>query len=292
LGGYIALLASEVRNQGVIVAQMGTVALAAGEAYELRFDGNNALANIRVTPASIAALVENGNAVQAPGGLVILSAHAADQLRGSVVRNSGAIEAKGLVDKGGRIVLEGDHITLASGSTLDASGATGGGEVLVGGDRQGSGSVYQATTVTMEQGATIDASASSQGNGGKVVLWAKGTTDFASNIFAKGAGRGGAGGTAEVSGKTLLNYTGFTNLLGSQGGSTGNLLLDPYNLYITTDSGGSVTASSNNSILGVSTLTSALTGANVTVSTGSSGTQSGIIGVMTDILPHRPTTSR
>lgn len=39
LGGYIALLAPEVRNQGVIVAQMGTVALAAGEAYTLQFSG-------------------------------------------------------------------------------------------------------------------------------------------------------------------------------------------------------------------------------------------------------------
>jgi filamentous hemagglutinin family protein len=37
LGGYIALLAPEVRNQGVIVAQLGTVALAAGEAYQLQF---------------------------------------------------------------------------------------------------------------------------------------------------------------------------------------------------------------------------------------------------------------
>ena len=56
LGGYIALLAPEVRNQGVIVAQLGTVVLAAGEVFELQFDGNNTLANIRVTPASIAAL--------------------------------------------------------------------------------------------------------------------------------------------------------------------------------------------------------------------------------------------
>ena len=32
LGGYIALLAPEVRNQGALIAQMGTVALAAGEA--------------------------------------------------------------------------------------------------------------------------------------------------------------------------------------------------------------------------------------------------------------------
>ncbi|MEI7538404.1 MAG: filamentous hemagglutinin N-terminal domain-containing protein, partial [Comamonadaceae bacterium] len=88
LGGYIALLAPEVRNKGVIVAQMGTVALAAGEVFELQFDANNTLANLRVSPATMAALVDNGNAVQAPGGLVILSARAADQLQGGVVRNS------------------------------------------------------------------------------------------------------------------------------------------------------------------------------------------------------------
>ena len=62
LGGYIALLAPEVRNSGVIIAQGGTVALAAGEAFELQFDGSR-LANVRVEPATIAALVENGNAV-------------------------------------------------------------------------------------------------------------------------------------------------------------------------------------------------------------------------------------
>ena len=33
LGGYIAMLAPEVRNNGVIVANLGTVALAAGETY-------------------------------------------------------------------------------------------------------------------------------------------------------------------------------------------------------------------------------------------------------------------
>jgi filamentous hemagglutinin family protein len=41
LGGYIAVLAPEVRNNGVIVAQLGTVALAAGESYSLQFSGNN-----------------------------------------------------------------------------------------------------------------------------------------------------------------------------------------------------------------------------------------------------------
>ena len=53
LGGYIALLAPEVRNNGVIVANLGTVALAAGETFELNFDGGGALSRVIVTAASI-----------------------------------------------------------------------------------------------------------------------------------------------------------------------------------------------------------------------------------------------
>ena len=105
LGGYIALLAPEVRNSGVIIARMGTVALAAGESITLNFDGNH-LAGIAAKPSAIAALVENRSAVLAPGGLIILSAKAADALQGGVVNNSGALVATGLSSKGGRIVLE------------------------------------------------------------------------------------------------------------------------------------------------------------------------------------------
>ena len=90
LDGYIALLAPEVRNNGVIIAK--TVALAAAESYELQFDANHTLANIRVTPAQIAALVENGNAVHAPNGLIILSAQAASRLQGGVVNNTGVLD--------------------------------------------------------------------------------------------------------------------------------------------------------------------------------------------------------
>jgi hypothetical protein len=105
LGGYIALLAPEVRNQGAVIAHMGTVALAAGEAVELKFDTNNRLTSIRVEPSQIAALVENRHAVQAPGGLIIISAQSLDRLVGGVVKNSGAISATGLVSDGGTWVV-------------------------------------------------------------------------------------------------------------------------------------------------------------------------------------------
>ena len=105
IDGYVALLAPEVRNQGAIIAQMGTVALAAGEAIDLHFDSNNRLTSIRVEPSELDTLVENRYAVQAPGGLIILAAQSMDRLIGGVVKNSGAIEANGLQRQGGRIIL-------------------------------------------------------------------------------------------------------------------------------------------------------------------------------------------
>ncbi len=142
LGGYVALLAPEVRNKGLVLAS--TAALAAGERIDLHFDSNNSLAALSVQPSTLEALVENRSAVLAPGGLVILSARAVDAVRASVI-NSGDVSASSLVARGGRILLEGHDIDLQSGSVLTASGATGGGEVLVGGDWQGSGVMHQAT---------------------------------------------------------------------------------------------------------------------------------------------------
>lgn len=124
LGGYIALLAPEVRNSGVIVANLGTVALAAGETFELKFDGGGALSSVRVSAAAINTLVENKSAIKAPGGLIILSAQAASRLQSGVVNNSGTIEATGLVRRAGRLLLEASSAILNSG-TLSAN-ATGG----------------------------------------------------------------------------------------------------------------------------------------------------------------------
>ncbi len=124
LGGYVALLAPQVRNGGVVVARAGTVALAAGEAFKLQFDGATSLAGVVVAPSEIAALVENGQAVLAPGGLIILSAQAANRLQGGVVNNSGSLEASGLVNDGGRIVLgASDRISHTGTIRADAAPA-------------------------------------------------------------------------------------------------------------------------------------------------------------------------
>ena len=71
LNGYVAMLAPEVRNSGVIVAQMGTVVMAAGERVTLNFDTSSHLASITTTPATINTLIENKSAVTVNGGTII-----------------------------------------------------------------------------------------------------------------------------------------------------------------------------------------------------------------------------
>ena len=205
LGGYIALLAPEVRNSGVIVAQLGTVVLAAGEAYELQFD-NNRLTNIRVEPATIAALVENGNAVQAPGGLIILSAQAANRLQGGVVKNSGSLEATGLVDNGGVIRLEASDRIVHSGSIK------------------------------------VDAAAGKAGAGGTATLIASlanpdSMTEISGSISARGGDLGGDGGFIETSAAHLNIADSARVTTAAALGLSGSWLLDPVNFTIAATGG-------------------------------------------------------
>jgi filamentous hemagglutinin family protein len=326
LGGYIALLAPEVRNQGAVIAQMGTVALAAGEAFDLKFDSNNRLTSLRVEASQLQALVDNRLAVQAPGGLVIISAQSMDRLVGGVVKNSGTIDATGFQQIGGRIVLsgstkaensgtltasnaqgsggnvslQGENIELKANSRIDVTGSTGGGTVLVGGNWQGSFDPLlqatgqpsqQAITVTMASDATIDASATqnanSNGNGGTVVLWSdihnsQSVTTASGTLLAKGGTVSGRGGQIETSGQSL-KVDGIRISTEAPQGATGTWLLDPYDITISSDpdagTTGTYTATANSAVVNVSTLEAALASSNVTVTTGSSGTQNGDITV-------------
>ena len=291
LGGYIVLLAPDVRNAGVIVAQAGTVALAAGEAITLNFNGAGGLAGITTTPSAIASLIENKLAVQAPDGQIILSAVALNKLQAGVIRSSGSLEANSISHKGGVVTLEGDDITLTGTSRISANGATGGGKVLVGGDWQGSGKLRQATTVNMQAGATIDANATQQGDGGKVVLWsdvknANSQTWANGSIKAEAATLGGNGGQVETSGH-YLNVDNVQVSTNAAQGNAGQWLLDPYNIDVTyvggpgaiftSTAGTPLTTSSTNyqsaatSVIHVNTLNDALTNGNVTLQAGATG---------------------
>ena len=117
-GGLQLAVLNSILFVGVVVAQLGTVVLAAGEAYTLQFEGTGLLSNVIVTPATMKALVDNGNAVQAPGGMILLSAQAASRLQAGVVLNTGTLQASGLIKDGGRIMLRASDRIQLGGEVL------------------------------------------------------------------------------------------------------------------------------------------------------------------------------
>ena len=120
--GIVALIAPQVNNQGTITAPNGTVSLAAGNRVSLDFAGDG-LMKVSVDEAALNAAVENGGAIRTDAGQVIMTAKAAQGLVGTVVKNTGIIEANSIGERNGTIVLDGgDHGIVSSSGTISAQG--------------------------------------------------------------------------------------------------------------------------------------------------------------------------
>jgi filamentous hemagglutinin family protein len=195
IGKYVALLAPEVRNEGVIVARQGTAALAAGDAVTLSLTGSD-LVGVQVDKASIDTLVRNGRLIQADAGTVILSAQSASALVGNVV-NTGAIEANGLTTDGGVVRLVASSAIEHRGSIAADAGQNGKGGVVTliadlanpgsrttvagsisarGGSESGDGGFVDtsASRLKIEDGTRVDTRAPN----GRAGLWLLDPTDF------------------------------------------------------------------------------------------------------------------
>lgn len=157
------------------------------------------------------------------------------QLLGQVVpAEPGVVLASGTLDvsaeQGGRIEVLGDRVGLLS-ANIDASGNQVGGEVLIGGDYQGQGSIPNAQYTLIDASSRISADALATGDGGRVIAWADNTTQFAGEISATGGAQAGNGGFVEVSGKDQLAFKGTVDVTAPQG-LAGTLLLDPTTITI------------------------------------------------------------
>ena len=124
-GGTIALIAARVINEGTLVAPAGNVLLSAGIKVTLDLGGP---VRLQVDEGALDALIQNGGAIRADGGLVYLSAKAAGELASAVVNNTGLIQAQNLENRSGSIYLQGDMRsgTVNVGGLLDASAPFGG----------------------------------------------------------------------------------------------------------------------------------------------------------------------
>ncbi|AYQ29890.1 MULTISPECIES: filamentous hemagglutinin N-terminal domain-containing protein [unclassified Polaromonas] len=198
-GGYLALLAPEVRNEGVMTASLGTALLAAGNKVTLNLD-NGSLLGYSIDQGAINALAENKLLIQANGGQVLLSAKAMDKLTTATVNNSGVIEAKTIQNKAGRILLMGDMETgtINVAGTLDASAPDGG---------DGGFMETSAAHVKVADGAKVTTLA----NSGKHGTWLIDPTDFTIAAGSGGLTGSGIGATTLATNLNLGNVALATN---------------------------------------------------------------------------------
>ncbi|SDB72540.1 two-partner secretion domain-containing protein, partial [Belnapia rosea] len=266
--GLAALVGPRVGNTGTIRARLGRVALQGAETYSLDLAGDGLL-SIDVTQAvrsagnGTTALVTNSGVIEAKGGSVLISAHAASGLVEDLVRNTGRINADTAAGRRGQVALRAEgggvrvegavqatgrgarqrggtieavatgNVTIARGAVLDASGGAGGGRIAVGVDASSApGSPSRRSLRTaIEQGATLRANATARGNGGQVLVNSEGQTTMRGAIEARGGAQSGDGGLIEISGKGGFDVAGTVDL-SAQAGRRGALLLDPERIVV------------------------------------------------------------
>jgi hypothetical protein len=122
---YVGLAAPVVENNGsIIVADLGSVALASGTAATLDFNGDGLISFVvsNVKGDVLRGQINNSGLIRANGGQILLTARSAGKVIGNVVNHSGIIEAQTVQQKDGKIILSGGGMgTVKVSGTLDAS---------------------------------------------------------------------------------------------------------------------------------------------------------------------------
>jgi filamentous hemagglutinin family protein len=247
-GGSVYLIGSNVSNEGIITTPNGETILAAGQTVSLI---DSATPGVKVDITGAEGNATNLGTITAEAGRIGIA--------GVIVRNSGILNASSVVSEGGRIflkaskdaVVDGQGRVLATGTKggsievtgnrvavidqaqLDASGMSGGGTVLVGGDAHGANpNVLNAQQTVIGSNASIRADATIVGDGGTVIVWADGDTRFYGSISARGGAQSGNGGFVETSGSNLVVGSNARVTTAAPNGRVGTWLLDPNDIDI------------------------------------------------------------
>ena len=257
-GGQVLLIAPNVENTGIITAPNGEVILAAGRSVQLADPGNPQLRVLVSAPSdqalNLGQIIAQGGSIGMAGALVsqrgVLNANSAVvgehgkivlKASGKALLEAGSVtSAMGAAGKGGDIQVLGEQVGLLGNAKVDASGATGGGTVLLGGDYQGKNAAVQnARQVLVGKDASVAADGIDSGNGGKVIAWGNESAQVHGSISARGGAQGGDGGVVETSGHYLA-VDGIRVNTGAARGKRGNWLLDPYDIDVVQGPGGNL----------------------------------------------------
>ncbi len=300
-GQTLSLVGGNVINTGTMEATGGTITIAAvpgtsrlrltqtGQVLSLEVSTNNPNA---ITPLMLPELLTGSNEET---GLTVNEDNTVQTTAGTVIpQQPGTAIVSGTVDAsadsvGGNVDIFGTVIGLVDQAQINVSGDTGGGEIRVGGEYKGEGTVPTADTTVVGNQVTINADANFNGNGGRVIVWSDDFTRFSGTITARGGTESGNGGFVETSGKNVLESIGGTVNTSAANGLPGSWLLDPWNVTITDDAptgtftGGIFTPSAESQI-NVNDIVNALNGGtDVTITTageeGNEGNQEGTITV-------------
>ena len=245
----LTLLGGNVINTGQLTAPSGTITLAAvpGEnlvrlsqpghllSLEIAPPRDNSGQLLAITPQDLPTLltgrggtVETGLSVSSTGEVQLTNSGVSVPTPGGTAITSGTLNVQG--QTGGTVQVLGNKVGLVS-ANINASGINGGGKVLIGGDAHGMGTVPNALRTFVSRDSVINADAISNGNGGRVIVWADEATGFSGNINARGGVNRGNGGFVEISGKQNLVFNGNVDVRATRGAS-GTLLFDPANINI------------------------------------------------------------
>jgi filamentous hemagglutinin family protein len=142
---YVGLAAPAVENNGpIVVADMGSIALASGTATTMDFNGDGLIRFVVTDEVSgdvfdtngkmLKDRILNSGIIRANGGQVLLTAKSAGDVIGNVVNHTGIIEAQTVRKKDGRIILSsGGSGTIGLSGDIDLKGKldAGAGDVVI-----------------------------------------------------------------------------------------------------------------------------------------------------------------
>jgi len=226
-GGMAAFVAPTVSNRGFITANTGRVQLAAVDSgttatmttvdfygdglFEFAVDASN------TSPLSVV----NEGTIEAAGGQIHMTTAAASGIVDTVVNTSGIARVSSVSQEGGKIVLGGANTkTVNVSGTVEADGATDGGDINVNADR-----------VLIADNAQVSADAIDNGDGGNIIFFGQQFAIMGGSASSRGGRFGGNGGFVELSANDAVGYAGLVDT-SAPNGETGVFLIDPENINL------------------------------------------------------------
>ena len=193
--GLAALVAPNVRNDGIITARLGKVELASGDTFTVDPYGDG-LINLAVSD-DIAQQVISTGTLSADGGVVRMTAAAVGDTLQGTINTDGLVQASTITIKGGLVAL---------GGTVSADGATGGNITV------------EANRLSLAENVTARGTS---GKGGNITFDVKGSTIETTTSIVDASGTTDGGTIRHIAGNGILSSGNYKATGGS--GIGGNI---------------------------------------------------------------------